>query len=47
MTELEELIQFWKDYHMNPETVYLDLLREKIRDTIKHLQELKKLQEGE
>ena len=47
MIELDSLIQFWKDslaqnrLLMNPSAIYL------VEQTIKHLQELKKLKKGE
>jgi len=46
MQELDSLIQFWKDalashrLLMNPSTIYL------VEQTIKHLEELKKMKEN-
>ncbi len=47
MSDLDGLIQFWKDslathrLLMNPSTIYL------VEQTIKHLEELKNLKKGE
>jgi len=47
MSQLDELIQFWKDwlaetrFIMNPDAIYL------VEQTIKRLEELKQLKKGE
>jgi len=47
MTELEALIQWWKDELSEGSQHHNPTRQEKIRATIAYLERLKKLQEGE
>jgi len=46
-TEIDELILFWMDYLTSQGTIFANPLREKVRRTIRLLEELKALRKGE
>jgi len=47
VSELDELILWWLDYLTSQGTIFDNPIRQKVRDTIKALEKLKKIEEGD